>query len=449
MARLPVVGSDSNTWGTILNQFLQVAHNAGGTLSSVFFVTNVKDDVYGAKGDGSTDDTIAIQAAITAVQNAGGGVVFFPVGTYIISSTLNVTADKVCLLGVGYGSALQTKSTFTATPMIWVQGPGGAQYRFGFQINNLRLVNTVGSTSATGIQLDSTYYAVIANVWVQGIYAKNIFLNGTNTAYGAYTLIDHCQLGPIPGGAVSGGLGITTSFHEFSTIRACTIGFFSNSGGIGIDLQNSNYMIENTSIDDCDTAIRLFFCRQAHIVACNFDRGWTHFIYNQGSAGALVVANSFGSFVGTAPKSIIDRSTDVSANSSIFAFNSVVVSSGWTNFLNELTTTAPGDLYIGNEIQNLGVIRTQSVIRINSNNNPVGHSVTQPAVPATTVALTNNTGYDCQVFITGGTVSAIAIGGTATGVTLATGAVAQFRVPMAQTITLTYTVAPTWSWYGD
>lgn len=32
MTRLPVVGSDDGTWGTVLNDFLGVAHNADGTL---------------------------------------------------------------------------------------------------------------------------------------------------------------------------------------------------------------------------------------------------------------------------------------------------------------------------------------------------------------------------------------------------------------------------------
>lgn len=32
MARLPVVGSDDGTWGTVLNDFLAVAHNTDGTI---------------------------------------------------------------------------------------------------------------------------------------------------------------------------------------------------------------------------------------------------------------------------------------------------------------------------------------------------------------------------------------------------------------------------------
>lgn len=46
-------------------------------------VFNVKD--YGAKGDGVTDDTASIQAAINAASAAGGGQVYVPTGTYIVS----------------------------------------------------------------------------------------------------------------------------------------------------------------------------------------------------------------------------------------------------------------------------------------------------------------------------------------------------------------------------
>jgi hypothetical protein len=40
---------------------------------------------FGAKGDGVTDDRVAIKAAIDAVNTIGGGVVFFPTGTYVTS----------------------------------------------------------------------------------------------------------------------------------------------------------------------------------------------------------------------------------------------------------------------------------------------------------------------------------------------------------------------------
>lgn len=57
---------------------------------------------FGAVGDGTTDDTAAIQAAINAAQ-ARGFAVFIPVGTFLVSATLNITAP-VTIRGVNPGS---------------------------------------------------------------------------------------------------------------------------------------------------------------------------------------------------------------------------------------------------------------------------------------------------------------------------------------------------------
>ncbi len=55
---------------------------------------------YGATGNGTTDDTTSIQAAITACNAAGGGIVWLPEGTYRTTSVLTVS-DKVSLAGAG------------------------------------------------------------------------------------------------------------------------------------------------------------------------------------------------------------------------------------------------------------------------------------------------------------------------------------------------------------
>ena len=61
----------------------------GRTLATRFAeVTNVKD--YGAVGDGATDDTTAIQAAIDA-----GNTIVFPSGTYAVSDTITLGSSKV------------------------------------------------------------------------------------------------------------------------------------------------------------------------------------------------------------------------------------------------------------------------------------------------------------------------------------------------------------------
>lgn len=60
---------------------------------------NVKD--FGAVGDGVTDDTAAIQAAIDFVHGLGGGQLLFPAGTYKVSAAPLTLRDKVQLIGAG------------------------------------------------------------------------------------------------------------------------------------------------------------------------------------------------------------------------------------------------------------------------------------------------------------------------------------------------------------
>jgi hypothetical protein len=111
--RLPIISGDNDNWGYLLNSFLQVAHNADGSLSALY---NVKDTIWGAKGDGSTDDTSAITNALSAANSGGGGIVYFPSGTYI--TTNQTLYSKVHLVGAGVGATTIKLKNGTNTDLL-------------------------------------------------------------------------------------------------------------------------------------------------------------------------------------------------------------------------------------------------------------------------------------------------------------------------------------------
>lgn len=55
-------------------------------ISAYSYGTDVSVKDFGAKGDGKTDDRLAIQAAIDAVGKSGGGTVSFPEGIYMVTA---------------------------------------------------------------------------------------------------------------------------------------------------------------------------------------------------------------------------------------------------------------------------------------------------------------------------------------------------------------------------
>lgn len=88
-------------------------------------IVSVKD--FGAAGDGVTDDTAAIQAAINAVGTNLGGTITFPSGTFKISATLTIPYSNVVLMGNGSGSShdVVSQTASTATRLLWDGAVGG------------------------------------------------------------------------------------------------------------------------------------------------------------------------------------------------------------------------------------------------------------------------------------------------------------------------------------
>lgn len=146
-------------------------------------------EAFGAVGDGTTDDTAAIQAAIDAARNAGGGTVVFDAKTYRITSALllggagDEQAVGIRLAGKGYKSIIRQDTAgqhgIRARPRprpANYNARGGAPTtpHIGIVIENLHLVSGVDwtqqgkPTAGVAIYLSSSRMVFIHKVWIDG-----------------------------------------------------------------------------------------------------------------------------------------------------------------------------------------------------------------------------------------------------------------------------------------
>lgn len=143
-------------------------------------VVNVLD--YGAVGDGVTDDTAAIQAAINAAVVASQ-IVFMPAATYLVTDTINIPMYTQIQGEHNYQNAksygiqpLGTKIAFaptTAKTLFQASGPKllGGIYRSSYMIKGLYLAgNSVDASgnSVYAIDIDSITYSTFCNISIDG-----------------------------------------------------------------------------------------------------------------------------------------------------------------------------------------------------------------------------------------------------------------------------------------
>jgi Pectate lyase superfamily protein len=118
------------------------AADSAGPMGSAGWL-NVRD--FGAMGDGYTDDAAAIQSAINQAVGAGGGVVFFPPGTFLIGSGLKITGSNIALQGSG-----KTATTiFGGIPVDWSISALTTTMKSNIEIRDLTMdTNNAGRASA-------------------------------------------------------------------------------------------------------------------------------------------------------------------------------------------------------------------------------------------------------------------------------------------------------------
>jgi len=182
------------------------AHNQNaivtGILTRASFLNALYFDVraYGAVGDSVTDDTDAIQAAITDAFNAGGGTVVLPPGDYKVSSTLQTPLDvsgSLKLMGTGRPKGLisghsgdpsaSQGATLTYTGMtgdIFLAELTSGNKRQYLTFENLSFLGNSDGTSGHGLHFKATAVGSVGilptlrDVTVNGCKQHGIYYEG-------------------------------------------------------------------------------------------------------------------------------------------------------------------------------------------------------------------------------------------------------------------------------
>jgi pectate lyase-like protein len=223
-------GADGTTPVTHSAGFTIVLEVGAAALGNIPVMRTVTSPRYGARGDGGTDDTAAIQSALNDAAEAGGGKVYVPAGTFIVR---NLTIDSyVTLEGSGRGTVLSAAAGTTGY-LISLTNPATSQMTV---VRNLTLWPEIAGCG--GILLDNTGFGRVSDpqhvledlyVWQAGGDAYH-FDNNARTIRVINCTQYACSgngfyLGP---GLASGGAGCTDS-----NFTECTSG---PSGGHGFYL---------------------------------------------------------------------------------------------------------------------------------------------------------------------------------------------------------------------
>lgn len=458
---------------------------------------NVKNVLYGAKGDGVTDDTAAFIAAYDAAVAAGGGIVYAPAATYIVNEVSTINPEDIPIFFLGDGIDLTVlKATTAVSAVIGLHCKGGV----------LNMTINGGATAQNGLAFGNyTANAVVDTMLLSNVRVTNIapgsagwlFVSictpGTGYFINILTMENVVLDGPSATGQDAMGVAqVVACYAKNITIRNCNRSpnfyYIENlmldgcyvTGGVSttepcfvVDSSVQRAVVANLNIDSSNASAPVFEAQDCTVTESYINTptglwfgqpsatltGLSLRIISSVIAGAIVVQGSgdYGNLEVrscrirpqvTAPGAVLNYQATPTLPTLDFVGNYVDTTnvSGAVIMSNASGCNLSNAQITGNHIvgPKAGVmlgstIGTLSNVLISDNlgYNPVG-AMTAPTVGASPWTYTNSTGVNQTLNVSGGTVSAISANGVVTGLLAGS-----FLVPAGETLVVTYTAAPT------
>lgn len=281
---------------------------------------NVKS--YGAAGDGTTNDTAAINAAIAAAAaKVNGGTVYFPAGKYKTTATINITSNGIMLVGdgslasqiayAGAGDAVYFYTSSTTTALYMGGMVDMSIYNYANCTNLLRLKNCDGhifervniGTGGKGTTPE-TYWTSTNGVLMEG-QASSGLTSGTSPFY--KVRMNNCVVdghNTMANGVIMGtSLGFIQGVYlmNMTVAGATSNGYLAQNigGGIMIECEGltcgngfgtypgtnmlvKGFMIESCMFDSCGTSGMNILDNGGYIYGLQVSNTWSGSNGNQG-----------------------------------------------------------------------------------------------------------------------------------------------------------------------
>lgn len=479
-------GATTATGATSALQYLQGDTGSVARPLTQKFQDTIDAKDFGVKCDNATNDTTTINALLTSET---GKRIRFPVGTCIYNGN-GVVGAGTLIDGAGrystiFSAALPSQTLFNVT------GTGAGMQHVGFASN----VTQTGGTYVYlgGIDNFIEDFSVVGDYNAISMFGsgnrilRGRFNNGVSGATrilvgggDASDIIDDVLMGAQSPQICRAGIEVKNS-------AALTIGHVSTlQQGIGLlvdpdTLANSvTSMYVHDSFFDTSSGpnIKLVASGTGHIARLKFTNVWAgdgatdsvqifnlgtgvvsdiefvspHLMLNVGAGlttsgtisglsliGGASAQNAYGMYINSGVSDLNVAHMRIGANGDMTGNTNAAInlSSGVTNVNivgNDLTGNGSG------LVDNTGAIT--KVIKGNLGYNPIAStSITVTASPFT---YTNNTGDTVNVFVTGGTVSSVTLGGN----TVAAATNTVVPVPQGASVVVTYSSAPTMTYIG-